>query len=185
MNNAGITAGTAPSAVVGVNSPSVCEIATFPCVPFPNLGLGVRENRGFRELLVGACSIVKKKNRKSKVVKGNSASLITQDLINQSLILQELETPPGWDYHSGSACTMKSIKHIKMYKCWLWPQASVLSCPLTAVPSVPLPAGKSGNQRTSIRLLQNTSKSFVFIKSLSIGFFCSERGHFLRSNQQK
>lgn len=118
-------------------------------------------------------------------MKGNSASLITQDLINQSLILQELETPPGWDYHSGSACTMKSIKHIKMYKCWLWPQASVLSCPLTAVPSVPPPAGKSGNQRTSIRLLQSISKSFVFIKSLSIGFFCSEHGHFLSSNQQK
>lgn len=63
MNNAGITAGTAPSAVVWVNSPSVCGIATFPCVPFPNLGLGVRENRGFRELLIGECSIVKKKRQ--------------------------------------------------------------------------------------------------------------------------
>lgn len=97
--------------------------------------------------------------KKSKVVKGNS-HLIIEDLISQSLILQELETPPGWDYHSGSAWTMKSIKHTKMYKCWHWlcPVLSPASpCPLTAVSSVPPPAGQSGTPKkvNPSRLLQN------------------------------
>lgn len=132
--------------------------------------------------------------KSSKVVKGNSAGLIIQDLISQSLILQELETPPGWVYNSGSACTMKSIKHVKMYKCWhwLWPWAGVLCCPQPALSPLccaqcPPAPGRAGAPRkvNPSTPLQNIFKSFVFIKPSSIWFSYSECGRFLRSSKQK